>query len=176
MTFCLVPNMVCFGLVHSEKKMFLPWRLSASNWLTCMFGPWQGFFSPFISYFFFLKQRCSWLHEPPRRRKTAAAVYSRLTQKLKNYLPLHSPGLDLVHRLMHSPGHRSLFFYYIPWKGKGTYKRTTFNLIKKTVYTSWWIHFISRNLFYRNRSTYNCGHTNTPIHISVSALFAGNES
>lgn len=24
MTFCLVPNMVCFGLVYSEKKMFLP--------------------------------------------------------------------------------------------------------------------------------------------------------
>ena len=138
--------------------------------------PLAGVFWPLHFLFFFLKQRCTWWREPPKRRKTAAAVYCRLTQKLKNYLPLHSPGLDLVHRLMHSLGHRFLFFYYIPWKGKGTYKRTTFNLIKKTVYTSWWINFISRNLFYRNRSTYNCGHTNTPIHIFVSARFAGNEN
>lgn len=92
--------------------------------------PLAGVFWPLHFLFFFLKQRCTWWHEPPKRRKTAAAVYCRLTQKLKNYLPLHSPGLDLVHRLMHSLGHRFLFFYYIPWKGKGTYKRTTFNLRK----------------------------------------------
>ena len=43
--------------------------------------------------------------------------HSRLLQAnttLKNYLPLRSPGPDLVRRLMHSLGHRFLFFYYIP--------------------------------------------------------------
>lgn len=150
----------------SNKWPILPWRKVVCLWPTDLHvsGPWQGHCFSLCSLTSFSEQWCERWREPAKRRKTATAIYFGLIQNWKIYLPLHSPGPDSVHRLMHSLGHRFLFFYYIPWKGKGTRERTTFNLtfsINKMYILSDQL-TMSRNHFYRNISTCTCGDTRAP--------------
>lgn len=137
-----------FVLVDSEKTALSPCWSGACTWLRSLSASRQGLgFSPHSSHLSFLEQWCVPQREFPKRRKPAATVYYRLIQNWRLYLPLHSPGPDSEHRLMHSVGHRFLSFYYIPWKGKGT-NETTFNVTQFffNVHALWSINLTSRNL------------------------------